>query len=76
MGSPLEEVQKMFEDVDFTPMRKYEKPHLWHVEDVLEDAIRNEIFEELKQKGITTDDEKKHIHPILIERMKKFIHKL
>jgi broad specificity phosphatase PhoE len=71
MGSPLDEVQKMFEDVDFAPMRKYEKPHLWHVEDVFEEAIRKEIFEELKLKGSTLDDEKKHVHSVLIERMKK-----
>jgi len=70
MGSPLDEIEKLFSDIDFTSMRRYEEPHIWHITDSYDEVTRTEIIEEIKKRATTPEEQKKVAHVVLIEKMK------
>ena len=73
IGSPLDDIIQTFGEIDWSALKAYEKPDLWHIIDSFDEIIRHELMEEIRQRSLNKSiEEIRRIIPIVIlEKMKK-----
>ena len=73
IGSPLDEIIENFDEIDWSAMKAYKNPDLWHITDSFDEKIRNELLEEItkRSQNQAIEDIRKIVPIVILERMKE-----